>query len=110
MVSLFSTHEGPADLGETFVVIDPAAIDDTPGGFEQRLETLLSQLVEAPVTPDAPGPVLVHGAPEAEAERRADARGIAVDGEHFRSLVSLGERLGVPVPADLTRASTRVDA
>ena len=45
--------------------------------------------------PEAPGPVLVHGAPEAEAERRADERGIAVDGEHFRSLVSLGERLGV---------------
>jgi hypothetical protein len=48
--------------------------------------------------------VLVHGAPEAEAERRAAERGIAVDGEHFDSLVALGERLGVPVPADLTRA------
>ena len=110
VVSLFSTHEGPADLGETFVVIDPAAIDDAPGGFESRLETLLGQLVAAPVTPEAPGPVLVHGAPEAEAERRADERGIAVDGEHFRSMVSLGERLGVPVPATLTRAMPETSA
>ena len=110
VVSLFSTHEGPADLGETFVVIDPAAIDDTPGGFERRLETLLGQLVEAPVAPGAPGPVLVHGAPEAEAERRADARGIAVDGEHYRSLVDLGERLGVPVPSTLLRSSEGVGA
>jgi LDH2 family malate/lactate/ureidoglycolate dehydrogenase len=110
VVSLFSTHEGPADLGETFMVIDPAAIDDSPGGFEGRLETLLAQLVAAPVTPDAPGPVLVHGAPEAQAERRADERGIAVDGEHYRSLVSLGERLGVAVPATLVRATPPVGA
>jgi LDH2 family malate/lactate/ureidoglycolate dehydrogenase len=105
VVSLFSTHEGPADLGETFVVIDPAAIDDGPGGFEQRLETLLTQLVEAPVAPDAPGPVLVHGAPEAAAEERAAARGIAVDGEHHRSMVALGERLGVPFPAQIVLSS-----
>jgi LDH2 family malate/lactate/ureidoglycolate dehydrogenase len=110
VVSLFSTHEGPADLGETFVVIDPAAIDDATGGFERRLETLLGQLVEAPVAPDAPGPVLVHGAPEAEAERRADDRGIAVDGEHYRSLVELGERLGVPVPATLLRSAHGVSS
>jgi LDH2 family malate/lactate/ureidoglycolate dehydrogenase len=110
VVSLFSTHEGPADLGETFVVIDPAALDDAPGGFERRLETLLEQLVQAPVAPGAPGPVLVHGAPEAEAERRADARGIAVDGEHYRSLVGLGDRLGVPVPSTLLRSSEGVGA
>lgn len=110
VVSLFSTHEGPADLGETFVVIDPAAIDDAPGGFERRLETLLGRLVEAPVAPGAPGPVLVHGAPEAEAEQRADARGIAVDGEHYRSLVDLGERLSVPVPSTLLRNPEGVGA
>jgi LDH2 family malate/lactate/ureidoglycolate dehydrogenase len=110
VVSLFSTHEGPADLGETFLVIDPAAIDDVPGGFEERLETLLTQLVEAPVTPDAPGPVLVHGAPEAAAERRAAERGIAVDGEHYRSLVEVGERLGVPIPTTLLRGSAEPGA
>lgn len=105
VVSLFSTHEGPADLGQTFMVIDPAVIDDEPGGFERRLETLLGQLVDAPVAPDAPGPVLVHGAPEAAAERRSAERGIAVDGEHYRSLVSLGERLGIPVPSTMLRGT-----
>lgn len=103
VVSLFSTHEGPADLGETFLVIDPTAID-APGAFEARLETLLQQLVESPTAPGAPGPVLVHGAPEAAAEARADERGIAVDGEHYASLVALGDRLGVPVPSDLLRS------
>jgi LDH2 family malate/lactate/ureidoglycolate dehydrogenase len=87
------------------MAMDPAVIDDEPGGFERRLETLLAQLVEAPVTPDAPGPVLVHGAPEAAAEARAAERGIAVDGEHFRSLVALGERLAVPVPSTLLRGT-----
>lgn len=105
VVSLFSTHEGPADLGQAFVAIDPAAIDDEPGGFERRLETLLTQLVEAPVVPDAPGPVLMHGAPEADAERRAADRGIAVDVEHHRTLVTLGDRLGIPVPASMLRGT-----
>jgi LDH2 family malate/lactate/ureidoglycolate dehydrogenase len=109
VVSLFSTQEGPADLGETFMVIDPSAIDDEPGGFEHRLEALLTQMVEAPLAPDAPGPVLVHGAPEAEAERRAQARGIAVDGEHFRDLEALGARLGVPVPSTIIRAPTQAN-
>lgn len=108
VVSLFSTHEGPADLGEAFMVIDPTVIDDEPGGFERRLETLLGQLIEAPVAPGAPGPVVIHGAPEAEAERRADERGIAVDAEHHRSLVELGERLGVPLPASVLRG--RIEA
>lgn len=102
VVSLFSTHEGPADLGETFLVIDPAAID-APGAFEARLETLLQQLVDTPTVPGAPGPVIVHGAPETAAEARAAERGIAVDAEHYTSLVTLGERLGVPVPVSLLR-------
>ncbi len=105
VVSLFATHEGPADLGETFMVIDPSAIDDEPGGFEHRLEALLTQMVEAPLAPDAPGPVLVHGALEAEAERRATERGIAVDGEHHRTLVALGDRLDVPLPPGILRTS-----
>lgn len=105
VVSLFSTHEGPADLGHAFMAIDPAVIDDEPGGFEHRLETLLGQLVDAPLTPDAPGPVLVHGAPEVAAEQRAAERGIAVDGEHFRTLVALGERLDVPVPPTMLRGT-----
>ena len=59
------------------------------------------------MTPEAPGPVLVHGAPEAEAERRADERGIAVDGEHFRSWSRSGS---ASVSATLTRAMPETSA
>jgi LDH2 family malate/lactate/ureidoglycolate dehydrogenase len=98
VVSLFSTHEGEAHLGHAFLVIDPAAVDE-PGAFERRLEDLLGALIEAPTIPDAPGRVLIPGEPEAEAERRAAARGIAIDREHHDTLVTLGDRLGVPFPA-----------
>ena len=54
IVGLFST-DGPSDLGQTFIVIDPAAVD-APGAFEARLEGYLDQLVAAPTIPDAPGP------------------------------------------------------
>ncbi len=97
-VSLFSTHEGPANLGETFMAIDPTALDE-PGAFEARMELLISQLIEAPTTPDAPGPVLIPGAPEAEAERLAARRGVVIDQEHHESLLELGARMGIPLPA-----------
>ncbi|HEX3428789.1 MAG TPA: Ldh family oxidoreductase [Candidatus Limnocylindrales bacterium] len=91
---LFST-EGPSNLGQAFIVLDPAAID-RPGVFERRLEGYLDQLVAAPTVPGASGRVLVAGEPEAEAERRADERGVVIDAVHARNLTALGERLGVP--------------
>jgi LDH2 family malate/lactate/ureidoglycolate dehydrogenase len=94
IVGLFST-EGPSDLGQTFIVIDPAAVD-APGAFERRLEGYLEQLVAAPTVPDAPGRVLVPGEPELEAERRTDARGVILDRVHADKLAELGERYGVP--------------
>jgi LDH2 family malate/lactate/ureidoglycolate dehydrogenase len=96
IVGLFST-EGPSDLGQAFIVIDPAAIG-TREAFETRLEGYLDQLVTAPTAPGSPGRVLVHGEPEAEAERRADERGLVIDGVHARNLAELGARLGVPAP------------
>ena len=69
------------------------------GAFERRLEGYLVQLTSAETIPDAPGRVLVPGEPETEAERRADARGVVLDARHHRSLVELGERLGVAFPA-----------
>jgi LDH2 family malate/lactate/ureidoglycolate dehydrogenase len=97
ILGLFST-DGPSDLGQTFIVIDPAAVD-APGAFEARLEGYLEQLVAAPTVPDAPDRVLVPGEPEAEAERRSDDRGIVLDGVHAGRLVELGDRYGSPFPA-----------
>src|SRR5438093_650921 len=89
--------EAPSDLGHAFWVIDPAAFEE-PGAFEQRLEHLLDQLVAADTVPDAPGRVLIPGEPEAEAERRSDARGITIDARHHASLVELAEANGVAFP------------
>jgi LDH2 family malate/lactate/ureidoglycolate dehydrogenase len=97
IVPLFSAHHGPSDLGQTFIVIDPAAIDE-PGAFEKRLEHELDLLVAARTIPDAPGRVLVPGEPEAEAERLSAQRGVVVDQEHFDSLRTLAKRFEVPLP------------
>ena len=97
IVPLFSTHDGEADLGQAFLVIDPAAIDEE-GAFEARLEHALDLLVAAPTIPDAPDRVLVPGEPEAAAERRADEVGIIVDAEHHAALAALAERFDVPLP------------
>lgn len=99
IVGLFST-EGPSDLGQTFIVIDPAAVDASEA-FERRLEGYLEQLVAAPTVPDAPGRVLVPGEPEAEAEHRSDERGVMLDAVHAERLTELGHRLLVPFPATL---------
>lgn len=96
VIGLFST-EAPSDLGQSYTVIDPAAIDE-PGAFTGRLEAYCEQLIAAPRTPDAPGRVLIPGEPEAEAERRADTRGVVIDAVHARNLIDLGERLGRPFP------------
>ena len=97
ILGLFST-DGPSDLGQTFIVLDPAAIEEE-GAFERRLEGYLDQLIAAPTAPDAPGRVLVHGEPEAEAARRSDEHGVVIDRVHADRLRELGERLGLPFPA-----------
>lgn len=97
ILGLFSTA-GPSDLGQTFIVIDPAAID-TPGAFEARLAGYLEQLVAAPTVPGAPGRVLVAGEPEAAAEVRSDAHGVIIDAVHAASLTALGSHFGLPFPS-----------
>jgi LDH2 family malate/lactate/ureidoglycolate dehydrogenase len=99
ILGLFST-EGPSDVGQTFVVLDPGAID-VAGSFERRLEGYLDQLTAARTIPDAPGRVLVPGEPEANAERRAAERGVIVDRAHAAGLHELGVRFGVPFPVRL---------
>jgi LDH2 family malate/lactate/ureidoglycolate dehydrogenase len=97
IVGLFST-EAPSDLGQAFVVLDPAAIE-APGLFEARLEGYLEQLVAAPTAPGAQGRVLVPGEPEAAAARRAAEAGVMIDAVHAQRLRDLGDRLGVPFTA-----------
>jgi LDH2 family malate/lactate/ureidoglycolate dehydrogenase len=96
IIGLFST-EAASDLGQTFVVLDPAAIDE-PGAFERRLEGYLEQLVAAPLAPGAPGRVLIPGEPEAAADARSVDQGVVIDGVHADGLRTLGARLGVPFP------------
>jgi len=104
IIGLFST-EAPSDLGQTFIVIDPAALEPE-GVFERRLTGYLEQLVAAPTVPGAPGRVLVHGEPEAEAERRAAERGVVIDAVHAERLRELGERLDVPFELPAGGATT----
>ena len=97
IVPLFSTHAGKSDLGQTFIAIDPEAIDE-PGAFEGRLEAELELFTQARAAPDAPGRILVPGEPETEAERRAAERGVAIDAEHHANLLALATRAEIPFP------------
>ena len=94
---LFSSEHGPVDLGQTFIAIDPEALDE-PGAFEKRMEHEIELLVGARTAPNAPGRVLIPGEPEAAAERRADEHGISLDQRHLGDLSELAERYGVPLP------------
>ena len=96
IIGLFST-EGQSNLGQFFMALDPAAVADLPG-FEARLEKLLEQLTRAPTIPDAPGPVLYPGQPEAERTARQLRDGIVIDPEHHASLRKLALQYGVAFP------------
>ena len=99
IIGLFST-DAPSNLGQWYLAIDPAAIGD-PGAFETRLERLLEQLTEAPLIPNAPGPVLYPGQPEAERAERSNRDGVVIDREHHANLLKLARRLRVPLPDPL---------
>jgi L-2-hydroxycarboxylate dehydrogenase (NAD+) len=96
IIGLFSTA-GKSDLGQFYMAIDPDAINDS-GAFAARLETLIDQLTRAPLIPNAPGPVLYPGQPEAERAGRQKRDGIAIDPEHHTTLVALADKYGVPFP------------
>ncbi len=94
---LFSPKHGSSDLGQTFIAVDPDALDE-PGAFAKRMEHEIELLAAARTAPNAPGNVLIPGEPEAQAERRAEQRGVALDPEHFEGLQALAERYDVPFP------------
>ena len=96
IIGLFSTA-GKSDLGQFFMAIDPGAIGERDA-FVARLERLIDQLVHAPLIPDAPGPVLYAGQPEAQRARQQQHDGIVIDREHHDSLLSLAGRFGIAFP------------
>jgi LDH2 family malate/lactate/ureidoglycolate dehydrogenase len=96
ILGLFST-EGCSNLGQFFMAIDPAAVEDSEG-FEARVETLVDDLTRAPQIPNAPGPVLYPGQPEAERAEYQARNGIAIDRLHHASLLSLAEKHAIPFP------------
>lgn len=91
----FSLEGGPSNLGQFFLAIDP---DSIAPGFEQRLETLIDAIVTSPIAPDAEGPILYPGQPEAEREARQRRDGLVLDRRHLQYLVELGDRLAMPFP------------
>ena len=96
IIGLFST-EAPSDLGQFYLALDPAAINE-PGAFEARLGRLLDQLTAAPLIPGAPGPVIYPGLPEAQHAERAARDGIVVDQEHFGHMRRLADRFATEFP------------
>lgn len=101
ILGLFSTA-GASNLGQFFMAIAHDALEDA-GLFESRLETLVGDLTGAPCIPNASGPVLYPGQPEAERAEQQARNGIVLDQQHFRSLLQLAERHAVPFPPSRSR-------
>jgi LDH2 family malate/lactate/ureidoglycolate dehydrogenase len=92
----FSLTEGPSNLGQLFLAIDPDVLEP---GFEARLEALLDELVQAPTAPGAPGPIVIPGQPEAEREQEQRRGGIILDRAHHGLLVALADRFDIAFPS-----------
>ena len=99
IIGLFSTA-GKSDLGQFYMAIDPDAIGDR-GAFVKRLEQLIDQLICAPLIPNAPGPVLYPGQPEAARAAKQQKDGIVIDREHYDSLQLLAGRFKIALPETL---------
>jgi LDH2 family malate/lactate/ureidoglycolate dehydrogenase len=91
-----SLTEGPSNLGQQFMAIDPTRIGSS--GFVDRLEMFVDELTTAPTALGAPGPVLMPGQPEQARELEQQRSGILLDAAHHRALCELADRLGIPFP------------
>ena len=96
IVGLFST-EAPADLGQTFIAIDPSALGE-PGAFEA------AGGLPRPARRRADRARRARpGAHPGRSRRRTRSgwpqeRGVVIDADHHESLSRLGERMGIPLP------------
>jgi LDH2 family malate/lactate/ureidoglycolate dehydrogenase len=78
--------------------------------FRARMDAILRMLKATPPAPGAGGRVLVPGEIELASERRNMALGIELGGPIEEQLARLGDELGVPFPAPLTRTAVSESA
>lgn len=86
----------PINLGQCFMAIDPEKFCP---GYPARMDRLAGQMRDLPRANDAPGPVLVPGDPEREATEVQEKAGLEIHENVAATLVSLGNKLNVPLPA-----------
>ncbi len=96
-VARANEQKEPPGTGHFFMAWRVDAFRD-PDEFRQEMDQMIAELRETSTADDAPGPVLIPGDPEAEAERRNRAEGIPVAPGLVRELTELAERLGIAHP------------
>lgn len=87
----------PTGTGHTFMAWRIDAFRD-PDEFRADIDEMIRELRETPLAEDAPGPVLIPGDPEAEAERRNLVEGIPVSPGLRLELHELAKDLGIDDP------------
>lgn len=104
--NVWSNHVGraweqtePPGTGHFFMAWRIDAFRD-PDEFRRDMDAMIRELHETATSDDAPGPVLVPGDPEAEAERRNRAEGVPIAPGLVLELRELAERLGIDHPFD----------
>ncbi|HYH11046.1 MAG TPA: Ldh family oxidoreductase [Thermomicrobiales bacterium] len=104
--NVWSNHVGraweqtePPGTGHFFMAWRIDAFRD-PDEFRRDMDEMIRELHETPTAEDAPGPVLVPGDPEAEAERRNRTEGVPIAPGLVLELRELAERLGIDHPFD----------
>jgi LDH2 family malate/lactate/ureidoglycolate dehydrogenase len=87
----------PTGTGHTFMAWRIDAFRD-PDEFRADMDEMVRELRETPRADDAPGPVLIPGDPESEAERRNMVEGIPVSPALRRELQDLARDLAIDDP------------
>lgn len=104
--NVWSNHVGraweqkePPGTGHFFMAWRIDAFRD-PDEFRREMDDMIRELHDTPTADDAPGPVIVPGEPEAEAERRNRLEGVPVAPGLVLELRDLAQRLGLEHPFD----------
>lgn len=104
--NVWSNHVGrpheqttPPGTGHAFMAWRIDAFRD-PDEFVADMDSMVRELRETPSAENAPGPVLVPGDPEAEAERRNRQEGIPIAPGLILELKDLADQLNIDHPFD----------